>query len=39
MEGIERTNIVILRNLVQNHYSCKEFGHLVRHCRNQGIVK
>jgi len=22
----------------RNCYSCREFGHLVRNCRNQGII-
>jgi len=56
VEGIERTNVVLVRNPLQeqggkgggikrdlytidmsrgrNCYSCREFGHLVRNCRN-----
>jgi len=56
VEGIERTNVVLVRNPLQgqgekgggikrdlyiidmgrgrNCYSCGEFGHLVRNCRN-----
>jgi len=55
MEGIERTNAVVVRGLGQdagapprrdpytmevdrrrNYYACGGFGHMARHCRNQG---
>ena len=55
MEGIERTNAVVVRGLGQgaevsprrdpfamevdrgrNCYACGGFGHMARHCRNQG---
>ena len=55
MEGVERTNVVVVREQEQgagipprqdpfamdidrgrNCYACGEFGHMARHCRNQG---
>jgi len=55
MEGVERTNAVVVRGLGQemgasprrdpytmevdrgrNCYACRGFGHMARHCRNQG---
>ena len=55
MEGVERTNVVVVRGQEQgagipprqdpftmdidrgrNCYACGEFGHMARHCRNQG---
>jgi len=55
MEGIERTNAVVMRGQGQgigappkrdpfamdidrgrNCYACGGFGHMARHCRNQG---
>ena len=59
MEGVERTNVVVVRGAGagvgqsmeahprwdpfsmevdrgQNHYACGGFGHMARHCRNQG---
>ena len=57
MEGIERTNMVVVRgsgvgqsggapprrdpfaldiDRGQNCYACRGFGHMARHCRNQG---
>jgi len=55
MEGIERTNVVVMRGQRQgaevpprrdsfamdidrgrNCYACGGFGHMARHCRNQG---
>ena len=60
IEEVERTNTVVIRNLLQgqierggemrrnlyvmnvdrgrNCYNCGEFGHLVRNCRNYGLV-
>ena len=55
MEGVERTNMIVVRGQEQgagipprqdpfamdidrgrNCYACGEFGHMARHCRNQG---
>jgi len=55
MEGVERTNVVVVRGQEQrigvpprrdpytmevdrgrNCYACGGFGHMARHCRNQG---
>ena len=55
MEGIERTNVVVVRSAgqdavipprrdpfamevdrVRNCFACGGFGHMTRHCRNQG---
>ena len=55
MEGIERTNVVVVRGVRQrvgvpprrdsfamevdqgqNCYTCGDFGHMARHCRNRG---
>ena len=55
MEGVERTNVVVVREQGQgigvpprkdsyamevdqgrNCYACRGFGHIARHCRNQG---
>ena len=57
MEGVERTNVAMVRGLGQgigapprrdfyamevdrgrNCCTCREFGHMARHCRNRGRI-
>jgi len=36
--GIRRDSYAMEMNRERNGYSCREFGHLVWNCRNQGTV-
>jgi len=35
---MRKDSYVMVLDRERNCYSCREFGHLVRNCRNQGII-